>query len=49
MVIYPPIAKALAECQREFEGRAVIVSNSAGLEEFDPEGDHLELGIACIF
>ncbi|KAK9826585.1 hypothetical protein WJX74_004268 [Apatococcus lobatus] len=38
MVIYPPIAKALADCQREFNGRAVIVSNSAGLAEFDPEG-----------
>ena len=41
MVVYPPIAQALADCQREFDGRAVIVSNSAGLEEFDPEGDLL--------
>ncbi|KAK9867335.1 hypothetical protein WJX84_001695 [Apatococcus fuscideae] len=38
MVVYPPLAQSLADCQREFEGRAVIVSNSAGLEEFDAEG-----------
>lgn len=34
----PSAAASLAECREAFGGRIVLYSNSAGLEQFDPEG-----------
>lgn len=36
--IHPAVKASLDECMRVFNGRAVLYSNSAGLEQFDPEG-----------
>jgi phosphatidylglycerophosphatase GEP4 len=39
MELHPFAREALAECMREFGGKVVLYSNSAGLEQFDPEGE----------
>lgn len=36
--LHPSAAAALADCTAAFDGRVVLYSNSAGLEQFDPEG-----------
>ena len=50
--VAPQLAASLEECKRQFDGKLVVYSNSAGLSEFDPEGDCrplvcslLELGV----
>eukprot|EP00899_Mesostigma_viride_P013009 jgi/Mesvir1/21709/Mv04126-RA.1 len=53
MEIHPRVRDSLEECVRVFEGRVVLLSNSAGLIQYDPEGheaDALEkkLGIPVI-
>ena len=42
MKLCPSAAAALAECASIFNGRIVLYSNSAGLEQFDPEGAEAE-------
>jgi phosphatidylglycerophosphatase GEP4 len=37
--LHPHAVAALAECAREFGGALALYSNSAGLEQFDPEGE----------
>jgi Mitochondrial PGP phosphatase len=32
------VKRSLQQCQACFEGRVVLLSNSAGLQQFDPEG-----------
>lgn len=36
--LHPTAAAALEECFQAFEGRVVLYSNSAGLEQYDPDG-----------
>ncbi|KAL4854406.1 putative phosphatidylglycerophosphatase [Chlorella vulgaris] len=36
--LHPHVRDSLAECSRVFEGRLVLYSNSAGLQQFDPDG-----------
>ena len=40
--LQPSAAESLAECHAAFDGRIVLYSNSAGLEQFDPEGEEAE-------
>ena len=37
-IVAPQLAASLEDCKKEFGGRLVVYSNSAGLQEFDPEG-----------
>ncbi|PSC70629.1 HAD-superfamily [Micractinium conductrix] len=51
--LHPHARDSLAACQRAFDGRLVLYSNSAGLQQYDPEGkeaEHLEaaLGIPVL-
>jgi phosphatidylglycerophosphatase GEP4 len=39
LTLHPSAAAALEECRLAFEGRVVLYSNSAGLEQFDPDGN----------
>lgn len=39
--VAPQLVLSLERCQKAFEGRLVLFSNSAGLQQFDPEGEHL--------
>ena len=41
IAIAPNLVDSLRKCIETFDGKVVVLSNSAGLEEFDPEGDHL--------
>lgn len=34
----PPLRRSLDRCMEVFGGRVVLYSNSAGLEQYDPEG-----------
>ena len=34
----PQLAASLEECKATWPGRVVLYSNSAGLQEFDPDG-----------
>jgi phosphatidylglycerophosphatase GEP4 len=36
--VHPPLAPALAACLEAFDGAAVLLSNSAGLRQYDPDG-----------
>lgn len=36
--LQPSAAISLDECQKIFRGKVVLYSNSAGLEQFDPDG-----------
>jgi phosphatidylglycerophosphatase GEP4 len=38
MDLHPSAAEALAACSAAFSGRLALYSNSAGLEQYDPEG-----------
>lgn len=39
-LVAPQLASALEQCKRTFPDRVVLFSNSAGLQEFDPDGVH---------
>ena len=39
--IAPQLVPSLDRCQKAFAGRLVLFSNSAGLHQFDPEGNTL--------
>lgn len=43
--IHPFAVDALAECMKEFNGKVVLYSNSAGLLQFDPDGMYMFLNI----
>lgn len=36
--VYEPLQESLAECKEVFGGRLAILSNSAGLQQYDPDG-----------
>ncbi|KAJ7540767.1 hypothetical protein O6H91_10G029700 [Diphasiastrum complanatum] len=36
--VWPPLSQSLQECMQVFEGNVAILSNSAGLQQFDPDG-----------
>lgn len=36
--LHPHAKASLEECRRAFGGRLVLYSNSAGLQQFDPDG-----------
>jgi len=38
LAVWPALATPLQECQSVFEGRIALLSNSAGLYQFDPDG-----------
>ena len=45
IAVAPALAASLRSCIETFNGKVVLLSNSAGLEEFDPEGElHPKLG-----
>lgn len=51
--VHPDLKQSLDDCKKAFNGKVVLFSNSAGLEQFDPEGqvaDKLEkvLGIPVL-
>jgi phosphatidylglycerophosphatase GEP4 len=37
--VNPAVRASLAACMDAFEGKAVLYSNSAGLQQYDPEGE----------
>lgn len=37
--VHPLIQESLDECKAVFDGKVALFSNSAGLEQFDPEGE----------
>lgn len=41
--VHPPLAAALAECQVAFPQKAAVLSNSAGLRQFDRDGSEARL------
>ena len=41
--VHPHARDSLARCMAAFDGRLVLYSNSAGLKQFDPDGE----GIFC--
>ena len=40
--VHPPLRSALADCLRAFDGAAVLLSNSAGLKQYDPDGEEAD-------
>ena len=36
--IHQPLAASMQHCMETFEGNVAVLSNSAGLQEFDPTG-----------
>jgi phosphatidylglycerophosphatase GEP4 len=51
--VHPELQKSLEDCKKAFDGRVCLFSNSAGLEQFDPEGRvaaklEAELGIPVL-
>jgi hypothetical protein len=38
--VAPQLAPSLQRCREAFQGRLVLMSNSAGLAQFDPRGGH---------
>ena len=36
--VHPPLQRSMQQCQEAFSGHLVLLSNSAGLQEFDPDG-----------
>jgi len=38
LAVWPALGPSLQECQAIFEGRVALLSNSAGLYQFDPDG-----------
>ncbi len=36
--VHPELQKSLEECKKAFGGKVCLFSNSAGLQQFDPEG-----------
>ncbi|KAK9803741.1 hypothetical protein WJX73_010090 [Symbiochloris irregularis] len=42
-VVAPELSASLEECKKQFDGKVVVYSNSAGLTEFDPEGKEAEM------
>lgn len=50
MCFHPDARDSFRECLRAFEGRVVLLSNSAGLEQYDPKGseaDAIEKKLGC--
>ena len=41
IAVAPVLVASLRSCIETFNGKVVLLSNSAGLEEFDPEGELL--------
>lgn len=41
-IVAPHLTASLDECKKQFDGQVVVYSNSAGLAEFDPEGERSE-------
>lgn len=39
-IVAPQLAKSLEDCKKQFDNNVVVYSNSAGLKEFDPEGEN---------
>lgn len=39
--VHPMLQQSLDECKEVFGGKVALFSNSAGLEQFDPEGASL--------
>lgn len=51
--VHPAVQQSLDECNRVFDGKVCLFSNSAGLQQFDPEGTvaeklEKELGIPVL-
>jgi phosphatidylglycerophosphatase GEP4 len=47
--VHPPLHASLDECRAVFDGRLAILSNSAGLFQYDPDGtlaNALERGLS---
>jgi phosphatidylglycerophosphatase GEP4 len=38
--IAPQLLPSLERCRKAFDDRLVLFSNSAGLQQYDPEGEH---------
>eukprot|EP00891_Asterochloris_glomerata_P009759 jgi/Astpho2/9759/Aster-03736 len=36
--VHPPLQRSMQQCQEAFSGHLVLLSNSAGLQQFDPDG-----------
>ena len=50
MCFHPDARDSFRECLRAFEGKVVLLSNSAGLEQYDPKGaeaDAIEKKLGC--
>ena len=47
--VAPQLLPSLQRCQQAFEGRLVLFSNSAGLRQYDPEGEYLFQSAAVLF
>jgi len=46
--VHAPLREAMRECRDAFDGRVVLLSNSAGLYQYDPDGeeaDRMEAGL----
>lgn len=46
--VAPQLLPSLQRCQQAFEGRLALFSNSAGLRQYDPEGNYLLLSAAIL-
>ena len=47
-VVAPQLASSLEDCKKQFKGKVVVYSNSAGLREFDPDGASPCLASRCM-
>jgi phosphatidylglycerophosphatase GEP4 len=41
--IHEPLTGSMEQCMDAFDGHVALLSNSAGLQEFDPKGKHVSL------
>ncbi len=47
--IHEPLTGSMKQCMDAFDGHVALLSNSAGLQEFDPKGQHVTCWQPCLW
>lgn len=45
LAVHPTLTTAMQHCLKAFDGNVALLSNSAGLQEFDPKGEYTNLAV----
>ena len=47
LAVHEPLTASMQQCMEAFDGHIALLSNSAGLQEFDPAGETMHPLILC--